>query len=107
MIEGCGILCPKCSGEMDVKDSRPLDGYVKRRRICRNPHCSHAVTTFETIGEPTTHFIRGGQVYARPDGASPLSLEHAVTTARALLASLERAQAALGDPPPADTPVEP
>ncbi len=102
MIEGCGILCPHCQGETDVKETRQLGGYVRRRRRCHK--CGHKITTFETIGEPTAHFSRGGQVYARPGGGS--ALDHAVTTARALLASLERAQATLVDAPPG-SPVEP
>lgn len=37
--------CPKCAGELAVKDSRPVDDGIRRRRVCLS--CGHRLTTFE------------------------------------------------------------
>ena len=45
-----GILCPACgSGRSSVIDSRPSDGYIRRRRECDD--CSHRFTTRERTGQ--------------------------------------------------------
>lgn len=44
-----GLLCPKCAGPgLEVTDSRPGVGYIRRRRLCT---CGHRVTTVEVIVE--------------------------------------------------------
>ncbi len=44
-----GIVCPKCSGPMDVIESRPGVDYVRRRRACHDLKCNTRVTTIETV----------------------------------------------------------
>lgn len=42
-----GLKCPKCGNEekLDVKDSRPATGMIRRRRRCS--HCEFRFTTYE------------------------------------------------------------
>ena len=44
------MLCPVCSSESTVKDSRPAraGAAIRRRRLCKNAACNHRWTTFET-----------------------------------------------------------
>lgn len=37
--------CPVCHGEMRVLETRPADGYIRRRRRCAE--CRHLQTTVE------------------------------------------------------------
>ena len=41
-----GIHCPRCTSGTYVKDSRPQENYVYRRRVCKS--CGHRLTTRET-----------------------------------------------------------
>lgn len=44
------IPCPKCGGgESRVKDSRPMNGYVRRRRVCGS--CKFRFNTHEVAGD--------------------------------------------------------
>ena len=46
MDKGAGLLCPNCgSNEHQVKDSRPGDRAIRRRRLCKN--CFARFTTYE------------------------------------------------------------
>jgi rubredoxin len=41
-----GIVCPRCGGRhWRVRDTDPLNGKIRRYRICRG--CGHHKTTFE------------------------------------------------------------
>lgn len=44
------MICvlPGCGGHTTVKDSRPSDRRVRRRRVC--DRCDHRFTTFEALG---------------------------------------------------------
>ena len=42
-----GIPCPECgSTDHQVKDTRPMSGYIRRRRKCE---CGHRFTTLEKL----------------------------------------------------------
>nr|WP_280135945.1 hypothetical protein [Escherichia coli] len=42
------MRCPYCSGpDTQVKDSRPTDDAIRRRRVC--PDCGGRFTTFERV----------------------------------------------------------
>jgi|GEM_PF-2939814 len=44
-----GVLCPACgSTEHQVRDSRPIEGGIRRRRRCRA--CQNRFTTYEVHG---------------------------------------------------------
>lgn len=71
-LSGNGILCPRCNGlGSDVKDSRAMDGYIRRRRECRD--CKRRFTTREIEGGEMT-FLRAARLASdlerlSPDGA--------------------------------------
>lgn len=45
---GKGIHCPKCNCSFwAVYYTRLGSGLIKRKRICRNPNCCHAIVTHE------------------------------------------------------------
>lgn len=47
---GAGLLCPKCgSVRIGVKDSRPAENTIRRRRHCLA--CKNRFTTYETTKE--------------------------------------------------------
>ena len=47
----CNFVCEKCGWEEStVKDSRPFENGIRRRRECAN--CGHRWTTYETIEKP-------------------------------------------------------
>ncbi len=51
---GPGLPCPKCAhAESDVRDSRPGDGYIRRRRRCRV--CATKWSTIEWAVEGLGH----------------------------------------------------
>lgn len=44
------IPCPKCShGASKVIDSRPMNGYMRRRRTCGS--CKFRFNTYEAVGD--------------------------------------------------------
>ena len=45
------MLCPDCSGETSVENTRPGRTYVHRYRRCKDPGCG---TVFSTIEVPNT-----------------------------------------------------
>jgi transcriptional regulator NrdR family protein len=47
MSLGDGILCPVCSGQTGVIETRPLVGEIRRRRRCLDRGCSGRVSTVE------------------------------------------------------------
>lgn len=52
-----GVPCPACGcTDSDVKDSRPHDGAIKRRRQCTK--CGERFSTFETSGVPVSAVLR-------------------------------------------------
>jgi len=45
---GTGIVCPHCQcPDTEVKDSRPADAYIRRRRLCMK--CFGRFTTYEVV----------------------------------------------------------
>lgn len=44
------IPCPKCGhGGSKTKDSRPHNGYIRRRRVCGS--CGFRFNTYEAVGD--------------------------------------------------------
>lgn len=47
---GPGLACPRCGGAVSaVVDSRPGDGYIRRRRKCIAPECRERFSTSEMM----------------------------------------------------------
>lgn len=45
-----GLTCPSCqSRDLRTLETRPTDGGVKRRRVCK--YCGHRFTTVEEVKE--------------------------------------------------------
>lgn len=66
---GAGITCPACgSPDMDVRDSRPGNGYIRRRRQC-GACPAERITTVEII---TTGEFAGAALMLQEINALPL-----------------------------------
>ena len=49
------MRCLSCGSETKVIDSRPVDGTIRRRRMC--PDCKKRFTTFEKYERPSTFMV--------------------------------------------------
>ena len=49
------MRCLSCGSETKVIDSRPVDGTIRRRRMC--PDCKKRFTTFEKYERPSTLMV--------------------------------------------------
>lgn len=46
------IPCPNCGhGVSKVKDSRQMNGFIRRRRICQGSTCKFRFNTYEAVGD--------------------------------------------------------
>jgi len=41
------IACPSCGTQTGVRETRAVDGGIRRRRLC--PKCGHRLTTIEAV----------------------------------------------------------
>jgi hypothetical protein len=48
-IKPAPILCPICGGGMEVRETRPGEGYIRRGRVCKDRTCDGRLSTIEAV----------------------------------------------------------
>ena len=64
-VKPTAICCPICRGGMEVRETRPGNGYIRRGRVCKDRNCDGRISTIEAIYPTGLHTPKNPVIIGR------------------------------------------